>query len=150
MRHREGPVEPVRPHDTRSIGIHVELSVHSAAGPRRGVIVLEAGGPGTAISQTKGGYFDALLGDLPETFDIVLIDQRGVGKSEAIDCQELEQAVTTRERYDAAACLPPQPAVIGRSLFSTTPWPTTSTRCGEHSGWARSTCSATPTPATTS
>ncbi len=97
------PLNRADPHDTRTIGIHVELSVHSAAGARRGVIVIEAGGPGTAISQTKYGYFDSLLGDLPETFDIVLIDQRGVGKSEAIDCEALEQAVTTKERYDAAA-----------------------------------------------
>ena len=67
------------------------------------MIVIEAGGPGTAISQTKYGYFDSLLGDLPETFDIVLIDQRGVGKSEAIDCEDLEQAVTTEQRYQAAA-----------------------------------------------
>ena len=96
------PLNRADPHDTRTIGIHVELSRHTAQGPPKGVIVLEAGGPGTAISQTKGGYFDGLLGDLPETFDIVLIDQRGVGQSEAIDCADLEQAVTTQQRYAAA------------------------------------------------
>ena len=101
------PLNRADPHDTRTIGIHVEISVHSAAGARRGVIVLEAGGPGTAISRTKYGYFDSLLGDLPETFDIVLIDQRGVGKSEAIDSQELEQAVRT-DSDPGRRCLPPQ------------------------------------------
>ena len=99
------PLNRADPHDPRTIGIHVELSLHSAVGPPKGVIVLEAGGPGTAISRTKPGYFDALLGDLPQTFDIVLIDQRGVGQSEAIDCADLEQAVTTGQRYAAArAC----------------------------------------------
>ena len=39
------PLNRADPHDPRRIGIHVELSLHSAPGPPKGVIVLEAGGP---------------------------------------------------------------------------------------------------------
>jgi len=92
-------------HDRRTVGIHVEVFSHRIADPSSGVIVIGSGGPGVAISGgSKYGYLDALLGALPETFDIVFVDQRGLGQSQTIDCPQIQQAQAVA-KYDAArAC----------------------------------------------
>jgi pimeloyl-ACP methyl ester carboxylesterase len=92
-------------HDLRTIGIHVEVFSHRIADPSAGVIVIGSGGPGVAISGgSKYGYLDALLGQLPDTFDIVFVDQRGLGQSQTIDCPELQQAQAVPKYLAANAC----------------------------------------------
>jgi pimeloyl-ACP methyl ester carboxylesterase len=63
-----------------------------ASKPAAGTIFVTEGGPGfSALNSSQGGYravFGPLLGD----HDLVLIDQRGVGRSGAIDCKTLQAA----------------------------------------------------------
>jgi pimeloyl-ACP methyl ester carboxylesterase len=63
-----------------------------ASKPTAGTIFVTEGGPGfSALNSSQGGYrsvFGPLLGD----HDLVLIDQRGVGRSGAIDCKTLQSA----------------------------------------------------------
>ena len=81
------PLNRADPRDPRTIGIHVELSLHSAAGSAdEESSCSRPAGRARPSPRPSPATSTALLGDLPQTFDIVLIDQRGVGQSEAIDC----------------------------------------------------------------
>ncbi len=55
--------------------------------PKEDPLVILAGGPGQAASQLAP--FAARLTDVRRTRDIVLIDQRGTGRSNALDCAAL-------------------------------------------------------------
>ncbi len=89
--------------DKRTIGIHVEVLPHSNAGAEEGAIFATAGGPGDSITQTgeKYGFAFSILAGLTDTHDVVFMDQRGVGLSEAIDCPNWQDGVG--DLYVAAA-----------------------------------------------
>ena len=60
--------------------------------PPRPPIFATAGGPGASITQlARDAYRFFLLEPLRERHDLVLIDQRGVGRSGGIDCDQLQQ-----------------------------------------------------------
>jgi pimeloyl-ACP methyl ester carboxylesterase len=60
------------------------------------------GGPGYSITQNeRESYVSFLLAPLRDRHDVVLIDQRGVGLSDAIDCKPFQHA--TEDPYTGAA-----------------------------------------------
>jgi pimeloyl-ACP methyl ester carboxylesterase len=73
------------------ISIYFEFYPHTAAGPSAGTLVATEGGPGYPATESRGDYL-ALFGPLRDGRDIVLMDNRGTGKSGAIDCPELQSA----------------------------------------------------------
>lgn len=72
-----------------SIPLHVE-KVPALGGRSRGAIVALAGGPGQAASPFTGG-FAGLLESVIERRDLVVLDQRGTGRSGVLRCPGLER-----------------------------------------------------------
>lgn len=92
--------------DTRTL--EVVFAVLPATGARRGTFVVATGGPGSSGVAAADAYVSAFDPRLPEQFDIVLFDQRGVGGSGDVDCAESaatwygsdQQAVTPEQELD--------------------------------------------------
>lgn len=93
---RDDPAGPM-------IDIHYELYRHSGEGPARSVIVpmfRDPGQPNTVLREMAFGLFRSQLGQA----DLLLIDQRGTGRSSRIACPELEGApLRYRPWTDAAS-----------------------------------------------
>lgn len=80
-----------------SIAIAYELYPRSDTSlPSLGTILAVPGGPGGPAT-TMRGEFLALFGPLLDRRDLLLVDERGTGKSGAIDCPALQHAVGSRE-----------------------------------------------------
>jgi pimeloyl-ACP methyl ester carboxylesterase len=80
-----------------------------------GTIFVTSGGPGdSAINRRQDAYRQYLFAPLLSRRDLVLIDQRGVGQSGAIDCKQLQQDTTEVGSYDAVASCASQ---LGSSAF---------------------------------
>ena len=71
----------------KTINIHVAVIPALARNPERDPIYFFAGGPGQAASDI-GGLVSA-LGDLRKRRDVVLVDQRGTGKSKTLTCDSV-------------------------------------------------------------
>ena len=61
------------------------------SGPGDGVIVASEGGPGYPSGESRDGY-RALFAPLLAHRDLLLMDNRGTGRSDAIDCEPLQSA----------------------------------------------------------
>jgi pimeloyl-ACP methyl ester carboxylesterase len=95
-----------------TLAIYYEFYPHSGAGAAAGTLVAAEGGPGYPTTGSRDDYL-ALFKPLRQTHDVLLMDNRGTGRSGAIDCEPLQQApVLTRE--DIGAC--------GRSLGANAPF----------------------------
>ena len=70
----------------------VVFGVLPAAGERKGMFVTATGGPGSSGLAVADDYTSALDPGIPEHFDIVFFDQRGLGASGGLQC--VEKAVT--------------------------------------------------------
>lgn len=69
--------------------------------PAQGTIFVTEGGPGySVINNNQDGYSQFLFGPLLDRRDLVVIDQRGVGQSGAVDCKRLQ--AETGDIYAAA------------------------------------------------
>ena len=103
---RDAPNTP----DEEMVSIYFELYTHSNDGPATGVILPNFGGPGGSTTEERGLAM-TLFGANLDTHDLLLIDERGMGQSEAVDCPEMEGPRTTLEEVIATsdACL----AVLG-------------------------------------
>jgi pimeloyl-ACP methyl ester carboxylesterase len=75
------------------IAVYFEFYPHTAAGKSRGMLVAAEGGPGYPATESRDDYL-ALFKPLLESHDLVLMDNRGTGKSGPIDCRELQTAET--------------------------------------------------------
>ena len=64
-----------------------------ASAPATGTIVAAEGGPGYPSGGSRDGY-RALFAPLLDTRDLLLMDDRGTGRSGAIDCKPLQRAKT--------------------------------------------------------
>ena len=96
------PLNRGNPHDHRMIGVQFEVLPHSNAGPAAGAIFFSEGGPGFSVLNTsRDGYGFYVLGPLTDQRDVVLIDQRGLGQSQVIDCPDFQHGVG--DVYTAAA-----------------------------------------------
>ena len=68
-----------------TLKIHVVLIRSLARNPQPDPVYFFAGGPGQAASDI--GNLVAALGELRKTRDVVLVDQRGTGKSKTLTCE---------------------------------------------------------------
>ena len=84
------PLNHFDPNDSRTLD--VVFAILPATGERKGMFVTATGGPGTAGLTSADGYTAAFDPAIPEHFDIVFFDQRGVGQSGGLQCV---QAATT-------------------------------------------------------
>jgi len=72
------------------LGIRFELYRHRDRDlPAAGTIVAVEGGPGYATTASRDGYLE-LFGALLGRYDFLLVDNRGTGRSGAIDCPALQ------------------------------------------------------------
>ena len=69
-----------------------------ATGERIGSLVLNPGGPGGSGLDTAWSYAPHFPDDLLSRFDIVGFDPRGVGRSTAVDCGDLNRSFRVVER----------------------------------------------------
>ncbi len=74
--------------------------------PAVGTVVPREGGPGYSTTGSVGGYAQ-MYGALLDRRNMLLVDQRGTGRSEPIDCPDLQNQ-TGAYKHDAGRC--------GRSL----------------------------------
>lgn len=79
-----------------------------AAQPGLGTIVPNPGGPGSSTIDFSGALFTSALEPLMDQRDVLLIDPRGVGRSDPITCDALDGPATT------FASLDQQRAAIGQ------------------------------------
>jgi pimeloyl-ACP methyl ester carboxylesterase len=86
----ERPLDPTGAIGGR-ISIYFEFYPHTAAGPSAGTLVATEGGPGYPATESREDYL-ALFRPLRASRDFVLMDNRGTGKSGAIDCPLLQSA----------------------------------------------------------
>jgi pimeloyl-ACP methyl ester carboxylesterase len=82
----EMPLDHFDGADGRTIG--VTFAILPATGDSKGAFVTATGGPGTAGIMSADSYTSALDPAIPEQFDIVFFDQRGVGMSGGLTCPE--------------------------------------------------------------
>ncbi len=79
------PLDHFNPQDTRTID--VVFAVLPATGARKGMFVTATGGPGSAGIACCADYYTTFFTpEIPEKFDIVFFDQRGIGLSGGLDC----------------------------------------------------------------
>jgi pimeloyl-ACP methyl ester carboxylesterase len=71
------------------IRIYFELYLHSNPGPAESAILANIGGPGVATTQNRD-FWLGMYGANLDAHDLLLIDDRGRGLSEVIDCEELQ------------------------------------------------------------
>jgi pimeloyl-ACP methyl ester carboxylesterase len=86
----ERPLDPTGAISGR-ISVYFEFYPHTGASPSIGTLVATEGGPGYPATESRDDYL-ALFRPLRATRDFVLMDNRGTGKSGAIDCPALQSA----------------------------------------------------------
>jgi pimeloyl-ACP methyl ester carboxylesterase len=74
----------------RAIGIHVAVLAANTLTPKPDPFVILAGGPGQAASELAS--FAARLNEIRRTRDVVLVDQRGTGRSSPLTCAAFSEA----------------------------------------------------------
>jgi len=73
------------------LSIYFEYYPHSGPGESAGTLVATEGGPGYPATGSRGEYL-ALFQPLRRQRDVLIMDNRGTGKSGAIDCHALQTA----------------------------------------------------------
>ncbi|HTG47747.1 MAG TPA: alpha/beta fold hydrolase [Actinomycetota bacterium] len=87
---------------SRTIDVHFRVFEHTdRTAPVQEPIVAFEGGPGYSTIDSAP-YYEFLFGPLLATHDLILMDQRGTGRSGAIACPELQQQTGTVEDASAA------------------------------------------------
>ncbi|HVW69451.1 MAG TPA: alpha/beta hydrolase [Steroidobacteraceae bacterium] len=94
-----------------TIPVYFEYYPHTGAGPSAGTLVATEGGPGFPATDSRDEYL-ALYQPLRATHDVLIMDNRGTGRSGSIDCEPLQSAPTLTLE-DIGAC--------GRTLGSKAP-----------------------------
>jgi pimeloyl-ACP methyl ester carboxylesterase len=82
----------------------VTFAIHRATGERRGTYVEITGGPGYSGIPTSDGYLDYYATAVTDSYDMVYLDQRGIGRSGPIGCTEAAAV------YYASSARPQVPA----------------------------------------
>jgi len=94
-----------------TIGVYFEYWPHSGGGAAAGTLVATEGGPGFPATESRAEYL-ALFAPLRERYDVLIMDNRGTGRSGAVDCHALQEASALTEA-NIGAC--------GRSLGARAP-----------------------------
>lgn len=79
------------------VSVYFEFYPHTGSGPAQGTLVATEGGPGYPATGSREDYL-ALMQPLRGSRDLVLMDNRGTGRSGALDCPALQAA----ERWTTA------------------------------------------------
>ncbi|GIK85298.1 MAG: alpha/beta hydrolase [Betaproteobacteria bacterium] len=82
----------------RTIGLHVAVLRANTLSPKPDPLLILAGGPGQAASSLAA--FASRLVEVRRTRDIVLVDQRGTGRSAPLDCAAFEPGDDADEALD--------------------------------------------------
>jgi pimeloyl-ACP methyl ester carboxylesterase len=90
---------------------NITFAVHRATKDRKGTYVEITGGPGSADIPDSDSYLDYYATSITESYDMVYMDQRGIGRSGPIQCTKAAAAYYVSaarpqipaERADAAA-----------------------------------------------
>src|SRR3954447_3445805 len=89
--HVDVPLDRAHPDGTK---IAIQLAVFrrtDTTKPATGTLFITEGGPGYSVLNNNADFYRQLLTPLLEQGrDLVLLDQRGVGRSQAIDCRPLQ------------------------------------------------------------
>jgi pimeloyl-ACP methyl ester carboxylesterase len=93
----EVPEDRAKP-DGRRIGIFVAVLPANTLTPKADPLLILAGGPGQAASALAP--FASRLVEVRRTRDVVLVDQRGTGRSAPLDCAAFKPAADTAETLD--------------------------------------------------
>ncbi len=77
-----------------TVDLFFEFFAHRDPGPATSAILITEGGPGFSVTQDSfiGPFYRDLFDPLMDTRDLILLDQRGVGRSDAVDCPNLQHA----------------------------------------------------------
>lgn len=94
-----------------TLTVYFEFYPHSAAAPAAGTLVATEGGPGYPATESREEYL-ALFEPLRAGYDVLIMDNRGTGRSGAVDCHALQEAPGLTEAL-IGAC--------GRSLGARAP-----------------------------
>lgn len=96
--------------------IDIVFEYYAARGTRRGTLVATEGGPGYPATESRAAYL-ALYEPLRADHDLVLMDNRGTGRSAAITCEPLQSAaaLTTEDIGRCGAALGARAALYGSS-----------------------------------
>jgi pimeloyl-ACP methyl ester carboxylesterase len=76
-----------------TIAVYFEFYPHTEAGKSAGTLVATDGGPGFPATESRDEYLE-LFGPLRGNRDVVLMDNRGTGRSGAVDCHPLQTEPT--------------------------------------------------------
>ncbi len=95
------PLDPTQP-SGRRIDVHFAVLPAVARNKRPDPLFFFAGGPGQSAIELAG-QIGAMLGRFSNRRDIVLIDQRGTGRSAPLQCAEEAATRPLRDMADAAA-----------------------------------------------
>src|SRR4051794_4117862 len=90
--HVDVPLDRSQPSGAK-IAITFAVFRHTEASkPATGTIFVTEGGPGNSVTNNNADFYRQRFGPLLDAGrDLVAIDQRGVGRSEALDCEPLQQ-----------------------------------------------------------
>ena len=103
----EMPLDHFNPADTRTIP--VTFAVLPASGDRKGMFVTATGGPGYSGIASADSYTSAFDPSIPEVFDIIFFDQRGLLLSGDQTCP---LAANAYYQADASAITPEQETAL--------------------------------------
>jgi pimeloyl-ACP methyl ester carboxylesterase len=79
-----------------TLAIYFEFYPHRAPGAAAGTLVATEGGPGYPATGSRTEYL-ALFEPLRGSYDVLIMDNRGTGRSAAVDCPQLQQAAALTE-----------------------------------------------------
>jgi hypothetical protein len=105
----EVPLDHFNPADTRTIQSHLQCC--PASGVRKGMFVTAVGGPGYSGVASADSYTYAFDPAIPEVFDIVFFDQRGLLLSGDQTCP---YAANVYYQQDTNGLTPAQEAALNR------------------------------------
>ncbi len=94
----EVPLDYRDPSRADAITIAVTRLPAAVASGRIGSLVLNPGGPGGSGLDLAWSYAALFPSALTDSFDLVSFDPRGVGRSTAVDCGDLDRSYTVVER----------------------------------------------------
>ncbi len=79
-----------------TVPVYFEYYPHTGPGAAAGALVATEGGPGYPATGTRDEYL-ALFAPLRARYDVLIMDNRGTGRSGAVDCPALQQAPALTE-----------------------------------------------------
>jgi pimeloyl-ACP methyl ester carboxylesterase len=81
----------------------MSFAIHHATGKKVGTYVVITGGPGSSGIASADSYTSYFPASIPEHFDIVFLDQRGVGATKPIACPIAAEAFYAADVPDGSA-----------------------------------------------